>query len=290
MNGVSAVGVTSRTISKAKELSNDYQIEHVCNNVDELIKKCAVDALLVFVSADQVFTVTEKLIPQQIPLFIEKPPGLVPEETDTLFKLADENGTKNMVGYNRRFYSVFHKGIEIIKKSGRLLGVSVEGHERFWKVVNRKPQNILDNWLYANSTHTIDLLRFFGGEITSFNTISKSFKEKNGDQFVATVEFESGSLGTYTAYWYSPGGWSVTLYGEGVTVIFKPLEESKWIDTNFTEYKIEPDELDKKYKPGFCGQLKAFCNMLKNGSLEWPGQDLAGALKTMQLAQKFLYV
>ena len=120
--------------------------------------------------------------------------------------------------------------------------------------------------------------------------MSKSFKEKNGDQFVATVEFESGSLGTYNAYWYSPGGWSATLYGEGVTVIFKPLEESKWIDTNFTEYKIEPDELDKKYKPGFYGQLKAFCNMLNNGSLEWPGQDLAGALKTMQLAQKLLYV
>ena len=290
MNGVSAVGVTSRTISKAKELSNDYQIEHVCNNVYELIEKCAVDALLVFVSADQIFSLTKELIPLQIPLFIEKPPGLIPEQTNTLSKLAEKHGTKNMVGYNRRFYSIFHKGIEIIKNSGRLLGVSVEGHERFWKVVNRKPQNILDNWLYANGTHTIDLLRFFGGEITSFNTISKSFKERNGDQFVATVEFESGSLGTYTAYWYSPGGWSVTLYGEGVTVIFKPLEESKWIDTNFTEYKIEPDELDKKYKPGFYGQLKAFCNMLKNGSLEWPGQDLAGALKTMQLAQKLLYV
>tara|TARA_Y100000590_G_scaffold180640_1_gene205862 strand:+ start:10583 stop:11455 length:873 start_codon:yes stop_codon:yes gene_type:complete len=290
MDDVSVVGITSRTITKAEKLSNDYNIENVYNNIYELTEKCVLDALLICVSADQIFSVTEKLIPKQIPLFIEKPPGLVPKETDTLFKLADKNGTKNMVGYNRRFYSVFHKGIEIIKKSGRLLGVSVEGHERFWKVVNRKPQNILDNWLYANSTHTIDLLHFFGGEITSFNTISKSFKEKNGDQFVATVEFESGSLGTYTAYWYSPGGWSVTLYGEGVTVIFGPLEKGKWIDTNFTEYKIEPDELDKKYKPGFHGQLKAFCNMLNNGSLEWPGQDLAGALKTMQLAQKLLYV
>ena len=290
MDDVSVVGITSRTITKAEKLSNDYNIEHVYNNIYELIEKCALDALLICVSADQIFSVTEKLIPKQIPLFIEKPPGLVPEETDTLFKLADENGTKNMVGYNRRFYSVFHKGIQIIKKSGRLLGVSVEVHERFWKVVNRKPQNILDNWLYANSTHTIDLLHFFGGEITSFNTISKSFKEKNGDQFVATVEFESGSLGTYTAYWYSPGGWSVTLYGEGVTVIFGPLEKGKWVDTNFTEYKIEPDELDKKYKPGFYGQMKAFCNMLQNTSLEWPGQDLAGALKTMQLAQKLLYV
>jgi len=284
------VGVTSRTISKAKELSNDYQIEHVCNNVYELIEKCVVDALLVFVSADQIFSLTEELIPQQIPLFIEKPPGLVPEQTNTLSKLAEKHGTKNMVGYNRRFYSIFHKGIEIINKSGRLLGISVEGHERFWKVANQKPQNILDNWLYANSTHTIDLLRFFGGEIKCLNTLSKSIKGKKGDQFVAAVEFESGSLGSYTSHWYSPGGWSVTLYGEGVTVIFRPLEKGKWVDTNFTEYKIEPDELDKKYKPGFYGQMKAFCNMLQNTSLEWPGQDLAGALETMQLANKLLYV
>ena len=283
------MGVTSRTISKAKELSNDYQIEHVCNNVYELIEKCVVDALLVFVSADQIFSLTEELIPQQIPLFIEKPPGLVPEQTNTLSKLAEKHGTKNMVGYNRRFYSIFHKGIEIIKKSGRLLGISVEGHERFWKVANQKPKNILDNWLYANSTHTIDLLRFFGGEIKCLNTLSKSIKGKKGDQFVAAVEFESGSLGSYTSHWYSPGGWSVTLYGEGVTVIFRPLEKGKWVDTNFTEYKIEPDELDKKYKPGFYGQMKAFCNMLQNTSLEWPGQDLAGALETMQLANKLLY-
>ena len=132
-------------------------------------------------------------------------------------------------------------------------------------------------------------MSFFPVGLKCLNTLSKSFKEKNGDQFVAGIEFERGSLGSYTAHWYSPGGWSVTLYGEGVTVIFRPLEKGKWVDTNFTEYKIEPDELDKKYKPGFYGQMKAFCNMLQNTSLEWPGQDLAGALETMQLANKLLY-
>ena len=81
----------------------------------------------------------------------------------------------------------------------------------------------------------------------------------------------------------------MTLYGDSVTVIFKPLEEGKWIDTNLTQHIIEPNELDKKYKPGFYDQLKAFCSMLKNGTLKSPGQDLAGAFKTMELAQKFVH-
>ena len=287
MHGVSAVGVTSRTISKAKELSNDYQIEHVCNNVYELIEKCVVDALLVFVSADQIFSLTEELIPQQIPLFIEKPPGLVPEQTNTLSKLAEKHGTNNMVGYNRRFYSIFHKGIKTIEKSGRLLGISVEGHERFWKIANRKPQNILDNWLYANSTHTIDLLRFFGGEIKDIITFTKILKEKNGDQFVASLEFDSGSLGTYTSHWFSPGGWSVKLYGVGVTVEYNPLERGIWFNTDFQENEIIPDEVDLKFKPGFYRQMEAFIKMVSTEKLVWPGMDLDDSFKTMELAKKF---
>ena len=90
-----------------------------------------------------------------------------------------------MVGFNRRYYSIFHKGLDVIDKHGRLLGVSIEGHERFWKIVNGGfPDTVKENWIYANSTHTIDLLRLLGGEIKSIHTLSKRLKEKNGDQFV----------------------------------------------------------------------------------------------------------
>jgi len=290
MDSVSPAGITSRTISKAEELAKVYDIHKVYENIDSLITKCKPDAIMILVSANQIYDVTKKLIPFNIPVFIEKPPGLDPEQTKTLVELADKHGVKNMVGYNRRYYSIFHKGVKLINQNGGLLGLTVEGHERFWKVFNQKPQYMLDKWLYANSTHTIDLLRFFGGEIKCFNSFSKSLKEKNGDQFVTAMEYESGALGSYSAHWYSPGGWSVTLYGEGVTVIFKPLEQGKWLDTDFTEHDIEPDDLDKIYKPGFYYQLKAFCKMLKSGSLEWPGVDLADTLKTMELTQKFSYV
>ena len=70
-----------------------------------------------------------------------------------------------MVGFNRRYYSVLHKGNNIIKKHGKLLGISIEGHERFWKIRDNVNTKIRKSWIYSNSTHTIDLLRFFGGNI-----------------------------------------------------------------------------------------------------------------------------
>ncbi len=288
MDGVRAVGITSRTLSKAKKLANTSQIEQVYDTVDHLLKGCAPDGIMVLVSANQIYDVAVNLIPAGIPLFLEKPPGLIPEQTKTLTGLANKHGTKNMVGFNRRYYSIFHKGIELIDQSGGLLGLAVEGHERFWKIAARHiSRDLRENWIYANSTHTIDLLRFFGGKIKNINMCSKKYKQKNGDQFVASIEFNSGSLGTYTSHWYSPGGWSATLYGEGVTVKFNPLEKGIWIDTDLSKHNIQPDEMDTKYKPGFFRQMKAFATMVLNGNLEPPGINLEQALKTMELAQEF---
>ena len=109
MDGVSVSGITSRTISKAEAIANTFAIEKVYENLDALIQKCTLDGLIVLVSSNQIFEVTKKIIPTKIPLFIEKPPGLIPEETKTLTNLAHKYGTKNMVGFNRRYYSIFHK-------------------------------------------------------------------------------------------------------------------------------------------------------------------------------------
>jgi len=288
MDGVRVAGMTSRTISKAEKLANSFQIDQVYDGVAALVQKCAPDGIMVLVSANQIYDVAVNLIPAGIPLFLEKPPGLVPEQTKTLVELADKYSTKNMVGFNRRYYSIFHKGIELINQNGGLLGVAVEGHERFWKIVDRDiPNEIRENWIYANSTHTIDLLRLFGGEVEQINALKNSLKEKNGDQFVASMKFVSGTIGTYTSHWFSPGGWTVTLYSDTIAVQFKPLEKGIWIDTDFQQHDIMPDEVDIKYKQGFYKQMEAFVNMVRTGMLETPAMDLAEALKTMELAKEF---
>ena len=281
---IELVGITSRTIVKAEELANKFNIDKVYDNIFKLIDEVNIDGIMILVSADQIFNVSKDLIALKIPLFIEKPAGLFPKETKQLSELARKHSTLNMVGYNRRYYSIFHKGIEIIKQKGDLLGISIEGHERFWNIDGKIDEKIQNNWVYANSTHTIDLLRFFGGEVANIHSMKNSVYQNNGDQFASIMEFKSKVLGHYISHWYSPGGWSVTLFGDKITVRFEPLEKGVYIDSNFNEHEIKPEKIDKIFKPGFYNQIQAFLSMIKTGELQWPGQDLNSAYKTMVLS------
>jgi len=285
MKGIQAAGITSRTKTKAQKIAQEYKIPVCACDVDTLIKEANPDALMVLVSIDQIYKVCCDVIPLGLPLFIEKPAGLDPDETKELAELAGKYSVKTMVGYNRRYYSIFHKGIDIIRKNGDLMGVRVEGHERFWKLKDVLKDPVRSQWIYANNSHMIDLLRFFGGEPADVKTISKSRFEGHGDQFAAVMNLESGAIGHYNAHWYSPGGWGVTLFGEGATVEFKPLENGRWMDRQLKSYEIKPDDVDLKYKAGFYRQMEAFINMVRDGQMRWPAQSLEQTYHTMTLAQ-----
>ena len=286
INDFSVFGIVSRTKKKAKKLGKKFGIKKIFNNIDQMMKSSQLDGVLILVSANNSYKVAKRVIPYQIPFFLEKPPGLSPHETKTLYNLTRKHITKNMIGLNRRFYSVFHQGIKIIKKHGKLLGILIEGHERFWLVKQRAKKFLLKKWIFANSIHTIDLLPFFGGKVKSISRFKKSYKEKKGDQFCSIIEFKSGTLGTYISNWYSPEGWSVKLFGEKVIVEFKPLEVASWIDSKFKRRKITPSKYDQKFKPGFYGQMLAFRKLIRNGQLEWPAQSLKEVIGTTELIKK----
>jgi len=288
IENVEAVGITSRTKAKAEVLSKEYRIPFIADSLDELVDLAKPDALMVLVSDDQVFQVAARALKCNLPLFVEKPAGLLPEENLKLAEIARKDSIPTMVGFNRRYYSIFHKGIEIIKEKGKLLGISVEGHERMWRIYEGRKfsQHVIDNWIFANSVHTIDLLRFFGGEVLEVKSIAHKIKEVRGDQFAAVLELKSGAIGEYISHWYSPGGWRVVLYGEGATVEFKPLEKGSWTDKDFKTYEIEPDGVDKNYKQGFYKQMEAFVRLVTEGKSSWPMLDLEGAYKTMKLAEE----
>ena len=252
------VAITSRTKKKAILLAKKHKLKKVYNSFEDIIKKNRLDGIFVLVSADQIYTVAKKILKHKIPIFLEKPPGLNIKEAKNLTKIAKKHKTLNMVCFNRRYYSIFKKGIGIIKNRGKILGINIEGHERFWKVKKKFKNKIIKSWIFANSIHTIDLLRFFGGEIKKNFSFKNSLKQKSGDQFSAIYQFKNKLIGNYTSHWHSPGGWSIKIFGEGVTVIFKPLEKGFSIDKNFKIKKIMADKYDKKYKPGLYKQILSF--------------------------------
>lgn len=287
--GIQVVGITSRTESKARILADQFSIPVVAPSIEELIHRTTPNALMILVSADQMFSVTHDVIRYGVPIFVEKPAGLTVEENKILARRAEEYKICSMVGFNRRYYSIFSKGVDIIKQHGPLLGVSIEGHERMWlKRDGKWSEDILKDWMIVNGVHTIDLLRYFGGEPEHVDFRTHRYHERRGDQFVAIMNFSSGALGQYSAFWYSPGGWSVTLFGDGVTIQYKPLEKGVWIDTQFVSHELLPDEIDTTHKPGFYRQMEAFRNLVVTGKKEWPLQDLGDSVKTMQIAEQIL--
>jgi len=290
IEGASVVGIASRTRAKAEALAARYGNATVVRDVDALVRMVRPDALLMLVSASSMYSATLEALELGLPLFIEKPPGLSVEQTRELAAKAGSRGIPTMVGYNRRYYSVLRRGIELVKQRGPLLGVAIQGHERIGAVrrAGKHPQEVLDSWLYANSTHTIDLLRFFGGEPRTVSGFAYRRAEPVVDGIAAVLEYESGALGQYCAYWHSPAGWRVELYGDGIYVEFSPLEKGHWTDSSGNGGAVPVDEEDNRFKPGFVAQMRAFCALARGGALEWPAVDLNGAVRTMCLAERLV--
>jgi len=285
---VSIIAITSRTKTKAIKLAKKYKVKNISDNPNDLIRNYKPHGILVLVSAEQIYNVTKKLIKFKIPLFIEKPAGLNFNETKKLVNINSKYKTRTMIGYNRRFYSIFHKGLKKIHEKGKLLGIIIEGHERFWKLKKLLNNNICQNWLYANSTHTIDLLRFFGGEIKNKKIFKKNLIEKKGDQFGIIVEFKNGAIGHYISHWYSPGGWSVKLFGEGITVEFKPLENGFYYNENMKIKKISPFKKDLDFKSGLYAQMEAFVKFIIEGKKYWPLQSLEDTFETVKITKDMI--
>jgi len=283
-----AVGIASRTRAKAEALAAEFGLAQVCDSPGDLVRQARPDALMVLVSPQAMVQVAVQCLDFGLPLFLEKPVGLSVAEAEEAARIAGEKGVPNMVGFNRRHYSIFQQGLSRVLARGRLLSVLVEGSERMAvaRGTGRFSEDVLRAWLFANATHTIDLLRHFGGEPEQVHALCASLHEPLGDQFAACLRFPGGALGSYTANWHSPGGWGVVLKGQGVSVEFRPLETGRVTYADGVTELLEPDEAEAGLKAGFAGQLAAFAELVDTGVLAAPSQDLSGALLTMRLAAR----
>ena len=280
------LGITSKTNKNSKKIAAKYNIKKIYNNYMEMVLDPKIKAILIIVSADQAYEVLTAIIPFKKPIFIEKPICINLSQASKLASKMKTYKTLNMVGYNRRHYSVFHKGLKIIKDHGELYGITIEGHERYWNLENIKNKKILDNWHFINSSHTIDLIRFFGGEIENFKNHSyKSILKKN-DQLLLSFKLKSGAIGSYTSHWFSPGGWSVKLFGNGVTIIYQPLENGITINKKFERKIIKPNKYDVLFKPGFYAQMIGFKNLILKSELDWPSTDILSSIKTLKICKE----
>ncbi len=285
--GCEIVGILARNFDKATVNAKKYGIKKIFSSIEE-IKEEDFDFTTILVSPENISNVLKEIIPFKKPILVEKPVAFGIRELDNIIELNNKYNSSIMVATNRRFYSIFKKGIDYLnKKNKKLDSILIEAPERFSDInLPMFSDKVRENWMYANPIHCIDLIRFFGGEVTTLET--NSHPEKY--QYSAIGHCFKDVDFTYISNWKTPGNWNITLYSDGTKIIYNPLEDGTIIEKN-EKKSIVPLEEDIKFKPGFYSQLKHFIdNVVTNHDFKWPAENLSQHRKTIELIEKIFNI
>jgi hypothetical protein len=139
--------------------------------------------------------------------------------------------------------------------------------------------------MVANSIHLVDYLSVFcRGKLNELQLIEK-LNTKKPFLSMATLRFDSGDLGFYTAFWNAPGPWSVKITTEEQLLEMRPLEG--------LEHQVFPEKLrnrislptvDMEYKPGIYRQAEQLVAAVKTEHHALP--SLQDYLETHELVEK----
>lgn len=279
VDGIEFVSCASRSLEKATAFAKIHGISNP-RLVDDVLAAPNADAIWVVAPADVMDEVAIEFSNLDLPLFLEKPVGFNVAETE---RVARAVKAPNMVGLNRRFYSIFDDARKLIDQAGGIRGIEMQLTEFPSSLVGRYSQKALDGWHYGNSVHMIDLFRFFGGEVSKIQSMNDIIDTQDRT-YLSLLKFKNGCNGIYNAQWYAASGWRLTLYANDLSIQFQPVEQAT-VYNRVGRSQLSPAPSDINYKPGLVEQAKAFANLVDAGTIDERAINLVEYVKTQKLVE-----
>jgi predicted dehydrogenase len=290
LTNVTLVGISNRGRSDIESVARQYGVNAAFTNYEQMLDSTRPDGVFVVVSHFETARVATSCLERGIPCLIEKPAGFASAETASLAKLAADHQCLNIVGVNRRYWSILHNALTLILQHGPLFGILIDAPEpiRRRRAESALDPRLFDLWMVANTIHAIDLFRCLGGEVTEVQSLKTSWTEASGDSFTAVLRISRDCLGTFISHYNSGGEWSVTLYGDRLKAVIwlGSMKGHVYFDRGRT-IPVPVDAVDLNYRAGLYAQDRAFIHALASGEkLTYPASDLEDATKTMRLIEQ----
>lgn len=297
------VVLCDRTPEVLAQTADRFDIAQRALSARAIARRDDIDAAFVLVTHTSTVEVAGLFLEAGIPSLIEKPPGLYSDETARLAELQARCGTIAVVGFNRRFYASHLATRKRLSELGPLRTVAVEAHEDLSRMTasrftadevpllrRRRP--------YANSIHVLDLLRYFGGEVSEVCSYRDAFENDFPDSYSAVLRFVSGARGRVSLDLIAPGRHRFELRSVGATFTSEAglgavtLAKRGVSDTRrVTEEQLAPDDDDVRYKAGFWKQASTFLAGVRAGRQPpYPSASLTDAFRTMQLIDQICHM
>ena len=249
---IELAGIFSRTKEKALELQTEFGISHVYDSIDEMYEKTEADMVIVTVTELSMNEISKQCFKHAWKVLLEKPAGYYYDDAADICNAAQVSGNDVFVAMNRRFYSsVSLAKIGLEEGSGpRFIKIQDQQDQKFCREYGF-PEPVIENYMYANSIHQIDMIRHFGrGEVSAVNNVT-SWDANNPGVVIAHIEFESGDLGLYEGIWNGPGPWSAAISTAEKRWELRPVESvtvQNYGERNQTS--LDLDVCDTNFKPG----------------------------------------
>lgn len=263
--GVDFVAV-GRGEANARVFEEKTGVKPFVGGVEKFLDENAVipKRAIVAVNAEYLYDTVCALLARGVKeMLLEKPGAHTYEKIEELNQIANAQGCRIYIAYNRRFYSSVLKAQEMIEEDGGVSSFYFEFTEWVHKFVEigKLPEDIRGLFL-GNSTHVVDMAFYLGGlpkSMSSYITSGEGIY-KNISSFSGAGIAQNGASFSYRADWDSAGRWVVEILTKKRKLIFRPLEELKCqMRGSVAENKVEIDNtLDVKFKPGLFLQTKAF--------------------------------
>ena len=285
--GAEIVASCNRSDSKNKLATEESGINKTYTNYLKMIEVEKPDAIINCVSFEHIYTVTKDLIPLGIPLLIEKPAGLSVIETTELIELQKQFGTKVQVALNRRHYSIIQQAISEIGGRDKIEMINLEWSENPLKTKQKKGFSdlLIAQHLYANSIHGIDMLDYFSGGISEYNSYCSSSNGYFNWHMAFSGKSKTGKLVNFTSSWGSPVPWRLVVFGNNKRLEFAPLETCKIFSDNEPNLlTLVPEKYDSELKAGFYLQTKSFIDLVTSNLIN-NDHSLESTLSSMAIAE-----
>lgn len=286
LSGITVEGVHSRTRSRAEDLSREYGISVVADQVDELAERTKAGLVVIAVPELEANRVAKACFRHDWAVLMEKPAGYDLGDAEDI--AAAQGGEKSvMVAFNRRFYSstLAVKG-DIDSRPDEARFIHVQDQQSFVEArQHNHPEKVVERFMYANSIHNIDFLMNFGrGEVTNITPLMP-WKGEDTEVVLVHVEFDSGDSGLYEGIWKGPGPWACSVSTPSKRWTMQPMETAQFQNAGERgQQQIEISKDDADFKPGFRLQAEAAVRKARGEKVD--NVDLEESLRVMRLINR----
>ena len=198
MEHVILSGIFSRTRTRAETLAKKFHISGVYDSLDALYEGTHAALVVITVFETAMLSVSCEAFDYPWTVLLEKPPGYNRLQAQEILERAHKKNRRVFVALNRRFLSSTQAAIKDLNKNPHVRYIHViDQQDQTQAKLQGQPDIVVQNYMYANSIHLVDYLRFFGrGSIELIQPILPWDPEKPGI-VLAKILFSSGDIGIY---------------------------------------------------------------------------------------------